>query len=160
VFFLLFVVYLLPVGTEKSSGRKRGKSMVATATPELMRIQQESEERLNRKNRKATCKKNLFHKQTSAKTAKTSEQNDTEAMQSSQQISNTDQRKRECKRRTAEKVKQLRGIRTGVENSSNISKEQLVAKKRPHQTKSRTPAKDISKIQQRKPIWLLQRQTG
>lgn len=151
-----------PPRSEKSSGRKRGKSMVATATPELMRIQQESVERLSRKNRKATCKKNLFHNQTSTKTVKTSKQNarPTEAKQSSQQISKNDSRKCGCERHTAEKVKKLRRIRTGVQNCLNISKKQMVAKRRPCQTKTRIPAEAKSKIQPRKPIWLLRCQTG
>jgi hypothetical protein len=159
-----FHILQAPPRSEKSSGRKRGKSMVATATPELMRIQQETEDRLDKKNRKAPCKKNLFHNGTSAKTAKAPEQNNmtTEAMQSSQQILKSESRKRGCKRRTAEKVKKLRGIglRTGVENSSNISKEQLVARRRPRQAKTKIPAKEKSKIQPRKPTWLLHRQTG
>jgi len=53
-----------PPRSEKAGGRRRGKTMLATSTPELQRITAEQEERVQRKSRPRgsakNCKKDLF----------------------------------------------------------------------------------------------------
>jgi len=122
--------------------------MVATATPELLRIRKENEERLNRKKPKETVRKKLFHKQTPDKKSRhrpTENADRIEALQRKHLSSKTDKRKQAKGQSVGLKTK-TRKSKTGGPTGWKLPRRKETQKK---QGRPMTPS--------RKPIWLQQR---